>query len=305
MAISKRYPQMMLSTALIPWTEDFQFDEAMFRKEVRLLIESGIKHIYIFGTAGEGYDMNTEEYTRIAKVFREEMYAPGLHPMVCVISVSPQLVIERIKIAYAIGFREFQLVLPCWGVVDDKEMMCYFHMVCDLFPDCQFIIYNVGRGGRVLGPDQFMMIAKEIPNVVAAKLTSPSMIAIQDLIRCDCPIQFIVIDFAWALATDIGECGYLVALAAPNAQVAKSYFEAGLHHDHEMLLRYQKILFDMRDHLIKVVGNAMDGTYDKMTLKLVMPEFPLRLRPPYHYPSETDFITHRDFIRKNYPDWNV
>jgi dihydrodipicolinate synthase/N-acetylneuraminate lyase len=305
MASKKRYPPAMLTTALIPWTEDFQFDESLFRKEIKHIVGTGIRHVYIMGTAGEGYDVNTEEYSRIVKAFYEEMNQPGLHAMVCVISVSTQLIIERIRIAYRIGIREFQLVLPCWGVLNDQEMMLYFHTVCDQFPDCRFMIYNIGRAGRVLELEQFMRIAEEIPNIVAVKNTQPNMVMLDKLLRSDCPLQFFVTESGWAYASTVGECGYLVAIAAPNPKMALTYFEAGLRHDQETLYRCQAELLDIMHHLIKVVGNAMDGTYDKMTMKLCFPEMPLRLRPPYRYPSEADFEKHRDFIRSRFPDWNV
>lgn len=305
MPVEKRYPRVMMTTALIPWTHDFQFDEELFRKQLRHIISNGIKHVYIFGTAGEGYDLNTEEYTRITRVFKEEMSAPDLHPMVCVISVSTQLIIERIKIAYDIGIREFQIVLPCWGIVDDNEMMKYFHTVCDRFPDCKFMIYNIERSGRVLGIREFQMIAEEIPNIVAAKYATPNILIINDILRSDCPIQFFLIDSGWAYGSCVGECGYLVAIAVPNPELAKAYYEAGLKRDYEALFRYDAELYDIRRHLIDTIGIAMDGTYDKMTLKLAIPEFPLRLRPPYSYPSEEDFFKHRDYIRKHYPNWKV
>ncbi len=304
MATMKRYPQTMLATACIPWTDSFELDEKLFRDEVRHLLGAGIKHIYIMGTAGEGYDLTNEEYEKIVGVFMEEMSGPGLHPMVCVISQSTQLTLQRIEIAHKIGIREFQLVLPSWGVLNDKELLTYFHMICDRYPDCFFMIYNIGRSGRVLGIDHFQTLAKEIPNLVAAKFTTPNTVILNELLSSDCPIQFFVTDLGWAYGSQIGECGYLLSIGISNPKIARKYFEAGLNRDFNELFRIERELGLIRQSLIKVVGsNAMDGAYDKLTTKLGLPDFPLRLRPPYEYPSDEDYRRHLEYIQGKLPHW--
>ena len=50
-----RYPRVTLAAACIPWDERGNVIEDVFREQVRLHLKAGVKHIYIFGTAGEGY----------------------------------------------------------------------------------------------------------------------------------------------------------------------------------------------------------------------------------------------------------
>jgi len=49
-----RYPEGILATCPVPWTEAGEFDEERFRASVRLLRNGLTRSIYIFGTAGEG-----------------------------------------------------------------------------------------------------------------------------------------------------------------------------------------------------------------------------------------------------------
>lgn len=305
MSNAKRYPQAMLATALLPWKPDYTLDEEVFKKQIRHITSSGVKHVYILGTAGEGYDLNTAEYVHIVNTFAQEMAAPGLHPMVCVISYSTQLVIERIGIAYQAGIREFQLTLPSWGVLNDEEMMIYYRTVCDRFPDCKFIIYNIPRCGKVLDLSHYQRIAAEFPNIVAAKHTMPNTVALHGLLTSDCPLQFFLHESGWAYGSQIGECGYLVAMCASNFKIATEFFQAGLEKDIPTLKKYESMIFDIMGNLIKTVGNGMDGCYDKMTNKLAIPEFPLRLRPPYQYPSDEAFAKHRDYIQAKYPHFLI
>ena len=45
--MEKRFPQVLLCAACIPWTEDFQLDVPLFRKGVRLLCQQGAGSIYL------------------------------------------------------------------------------------------------------------------------------------------------------------------------------------------------------------------------------------------------------------------
>lgn len=305
MPVQKRYPQTMLATALLPWKPDYTLHEPLFKKQIEHIVSSGVKHVYIFGTAGEGYDMDTADFAHIVEIFAQEMAAPGLHPMVCLISYSTRLVIERIGIAYKLGIREFQLTLPSWGVLDDEEMMVFYHAVCDKFPDCKFIIYNIPRCGKVLELLHYQRIAAEIPNIVAAKHTFSNTAALHGLLSSDCPLQFFLHESGWAYGSQVGECGYLVALCASNFKIAEEFFNAGLQGNIPKLKEIEAMVFDIMDHLLKTVGKGMDGSYDKMTNKLALPGFPLLLRPPYKYPSDEAFMKHRDYIKCKYPHFLI
>ena len=86
--MNKRYPKTIMATACIPWDKEYRFREDIFRREVRHIISGGIRSIYIFGTAGEGYAVDDRMFVEIAKVFADEMKGPNLLPMIGVISLS-------------------------------------------------------------------------------------------------------------------------------------------------------------------------------------------------------------------------
>ena len=50
--MSKRYPQAVLVSCEVPWDENGELIEPVFRAEVRQAISSGFRDLYIFGTAG-------------------------------------------------------------------------------------------------------------------------------------------------------------------------------------------------------------------------------------------------------------
>ena len=46
--------------------------EDVFRKEVQVVLKLGFKHLYVFGTAGEGYAVDSKRFQQIVRVFRED-----------------------------------------------------------------------------------------------------------------------------------------------------------------------------------------------------------------------------------------
>ena len=53
--VMPRYPQAILVSCEVPWDENEDLMEGLFRREVRRTLQVGFNHLYIFGTAGEGY----------------------------------------------------------------------------------------------------------------------------------------------------------------------------------------------------------------------------------------------------------
>ncbi len=97
-----------MMTVVVPWTDQYTLDEGLFRDEIQALVSAGITHLYIFGTAGEGYAVDDAGFQLIARVFVDHMRALGAEPMIGVISLS-QATIER-RIAFArdtLGVRLF------------------------------------------------------------------------------------------------------------------------------------------------------------------------------------------------------
>ncbi len=106
--MNKRYPRTIMATACAAWDKDFNFDEASFRKQIKMLTDSGIKCIYLFGTAGEGYAVNREQYQTIVTAFMDQMKGvSGALPMVGIISLSMAEVIERVDLGLKLGVRDF------------------------------------------------------------------------------------------------------------------------------------------------------------------------------------------------------
>ena len=95
--VEKRYSCCIMGTCCVPWDSEGGLDEPVFRRHIQSLLERGTKHLYVFGTAGEGYAIDDARFDRITAAFAEEMRAGGAEPMVGIISLSLPTVIRRIE----------------------------------------------------------------------------------------------------------------------------------------------------------------------------------------------------------------
>ena len=75
---AKRYRCGILANCCVPWDEDCGFAEEVFRRQVRRLIAHGIRDLYIFGTAGEGYAVTDRQFDEITRAFLDETRGDGV-----------------------------------------------------------------------------------------------------------------------------------------------------------------------------------------------------------------------------------
>jgi hypothetical protein len=66
-----------------------------------------------------------------------------------IIALSTAQYVERIAIAYRMGCRMFQISLPSWGTLSDREAFRCIADVCEAYPDCRFLHYNLFRARRL------------------------------------------------------------------------------------------------------------------------------------------------------------
>jgi dihydrodipicolinate synthase/N-acetylneuraminate lyase len=301
-----RYPQTVLVSCEIPWDDHEQLMEEVFRREIRVTLERGFNYLYIFGTAGEGYAVDTARFRQIVQVFEEETRGDDVHPMVGVITLSTANTIERVGLAHDAGFRTFQVVLPSWGTVSDVEMLTYFNDVCGTFPDSQFLHYNLPRAGRVLGGAEYRRLIDAVPNLVATKTTSGGLPRAADLMLHASELQHFFGEANFPHGCMYGECSLLSSLAPMMPQKTWAFFEAGRTRQMDRLFQMQH---DLHTLLVDVFGplppgERIDGAYDKMIQRFGgLEEMPLRLLSPYQCYTEEQYQACKRVFDARYAEW--
>lgn len=280
------FDSAILATAVVPWTETYAFDEESFRREVQTIAGHLTRHIYIFGTAGEGYAVSDAQFLRIARVFLDCARECGAEPMLGVISLSLATVVERIAAGRELGYREFQLSLPSWGALQDGEVDRFFAETCGRFPDCRFLHYNLVRAGRLLQAADYRRLLDAHPNLVALKMSPRDPAVITALMELTPRLRCYFTEFAYATARRIGPCGLLASLSTLHPDRAHEFVAADDARRASLLAELETVagtlagLGQRRFHL--------DGAFDKLLYRVHDPRFPLRLLPPYAGATETD-----------------
>src|SRR5262245_7426667 len=252
----KRYPHCILATCVVPWDEQGNLAEDLFRHEIRDLLAHGTKHLYLFGTAGEGYAVSDRQYDRIVRVFHEEMQAGRGEAMVGVISLSLSTIQERIARTRDLGITRFQISLPSWGALSEREVFEFFRQVCGRFPDCQFLHYNLLRTKRLVTPREYARLADEHPNLVATKNSTDSLERIEDLILLSPRLQHFLSETGYAHGCLIGECGLLGSIVVMNWATGHKFFEAGQRRDVATLMTMLCSINALTRDFIGLVGEA-------------------------------------------------
>ena len=299
-----RYPSVMLAACPTAWDDDERLDEKIFRREVELVIEGGFDHLYVFGTGSEGHAVDTARFTQVAKAFWAE--ANRAHPMIGVIGLSTGNIVERLRIAYDIGFREFQISLPSWGPLNDDELLRFFVDVCGTFPDAVFLHYNLIRTKRVLNGADYARLIREIPNLVATKNTGGGLPFAEDLLRNAPELMHFMGEGNMAHGAMLGSVGLLATMGELTPIRCREYFDAGTRRDVEPLFRLQTLFEQISSDLWAVgrPGIHMDGAYDKMLTKLgMLPDFPLRLLSPYQSFTDEDYQAMKRVLDDKWRDW--
>ncbi|MCH2213504.1 MAG: dihydrodipicolinate synthase family protein [Fuerstiella sp.] len=298
----KRYPTCIMGTCEIPWDEEERFLESIFRRGVRTALE-GTRHLYLFGTAGEGYAVTDQQFDKIVSAFVDEMQKADAEPMVGVIHLSLGTIVERIERCLDAGVRQFQISLPSWGALNEAEVFEFFDQTCGRFPDCEFMHYNLPRAKRIVSGPEYRRISERHSNLVATKNTGDSLSHIRSLVRDAPELQHFLSEDGYVYGSLFGECSILASFVM-NFPKLYSLLEAGQKSDVATLTSIQRELNIVSQTLFETIpGGRIDGAYDKLFSKMYHAEFPLRMLPPYTGSSDKEFQIFVDLLQERLPEW--
>jgi dihydrodipicolinate synthase/N-acetylneuraminate lyase len=292
-----------MATCCIPWDAEGHFAEAIFRRGVRTTLAHGTQHVYVFGTAGEGYAVTEQQFDQIVASFADEMRQGNAEPMVGVIDLSLGTICERIERCRDIGVRQFQISLPSWGALAEPELFNFFEGVCGRFPDCQFMHYNLPRTKRLVTGKEYGRLADAHPNLVATKNCGDSLSHLRSLMEDAPQLQHFLSEAGYVYGSLFGECGILASFIM-NWPKLQALWEAGRRRDIEAMVSIQREVDIVIQTLFETVPDGrIDGSYDKLFEKMYDPEFPLRLLPPYVGSSDQEYQAFVRLLGERLPEW--
>lgn len=304
--VRTRFPQGILVSCEVPWDENYELLEDTFRASVRHAIACGFQDMYVFGTAGEGHAVDTRRFGQVLQVFAEETLGKGIRAQAGVIALSVPQFLERLRMAHDTGFRIFQISLPSWGALTDREVLTFFQDVCGAFPDSQFLHYNLPRTKRVLGPMEYRRLIDAVPNLVATKNTGMNPRATTALLRHAGELQHFFAEDGFAVGCLTGECSLLSSPGKLFPAITHQFFEYGRARQFDKLFPMMRDFLQCIDEILiePAAGlSLMDGAYDKALDRLAGLDFPLRLLPPYEAMPDAVFARCSQVLQDRWKHW--
>ncbi|MEP6637752.1 MAG: dihydrodipicolinate synthase family protein [Chloroflexota bacterium] len=301
-----RYPSSVMVSVVCPWDAAEQLDESVFRREIRHALDAGFRRIYVFGTAGEGYAVDSARFRRVIEVFGDELTGTDATPMVGVIGLSTANVLERLGVAYELGFREFQVSLPSWSELNDDEVVRYLSEVCGAFPDAAFMHYNTARAGRVVDGRLYRRIVASVPNLVATKTMTADVGVVGGLVREAPELMHFLTEqtiATGALHGEVALLGTFGGLAPRKSWALLEAANAGRHREAAAIGAWFARLTDIV--LVPFMADRrVDGAYDKLIERLSpgLEDFPLRMLSPYRTISDEEAAEAAQLLARYFPD---
>lgn len=301
-----RYPSTVMVSVVCPWDEEERLDDAMFRRAIRHALAAGFRHVYVFGTAGEGYAVDSDRFRQVVETFGDELDGTDAHAMVGVIGLSTANVLERLHVAHRLGARAFQVSLPSWSSLSDAEVVTYFEAICGAFPDSAFMHYNTARVGRLVDGALYREIVASVPNLVATKTMTGDLAVVAGVVRDAPELMHFLGEQSIAYGALFGEVallGTFGALAPDQSWRLLRATQEGRHREAaEIGSWFERLSAELFTSLM--VDRRVDGAYDKTIQKLSpgMHDFPLRMLSPYRTVSDLEFDGALAMLRDRYPE---
>ena len=168
-------------TALVTPFKDYALDEQALRRLVQLQLEGGVDGIVPCGTTGEASTLDYEEHERVIEVVIE--CVKGAVPVIAGTgSNSTKEAIELTAKAKEIGADMCLLTTPYYNKPTQEGLYLHYKKIAEEV-DIPLVLYNIpGRTGINMTPETVKRLA-EIPNIVAIKEASGSLVQVAEIFR--------------------------------------------------------------------------------------------------------------------------
>ena len=165
----------------LSWDENYELDEAAFRENLRRLVEVRPHGIYVFGSTGEFYAVNDEEFRRVVDIMVEEVSPHGIPTQAGCNGLATREIIGKLKYAQAAGADGGQVALPSWMKLTEPEIVQFWRDISQAAPALPLISYNNSRTKWYMYAEQYRQIIDVAPNLIGIKWSGNSELDLQVL----------------------------------------------------------------------------------------------------------------------------
>ena len=241
-------PRGIVVPIVTPVTEKGRFDETAYRKLIEYLMANGIHGVFPFGTTGEFYAFNDEEYREVLEVTKDAVagrmaiYAGANH-------ITPKGVASIARIAADVGVDALSVLTPMFVSQTQQEVYAYYRAVASS-TDLPIVIYNNRPKTNVMVEPATVAKLAEIDNIIAVKDSTGDMTNAEEYIRLTRgnPRFHVMMgrDTLIYAGLHYGACGAIASCANVAPRIAVDIYENFVKGDYTAALEAQFKLAQLR-----------------------------------------------------------
>ncbi|MEX2568532.1 MAG: dihydrodipicolinate synthase family protein [Cyclobacteriaceae bacterium] len=157
-------------TLLLPIDRNDRIDLQMLGDEIDYYITAKLDGIYSNGSAGEFHNQTESEFDAINALLSEKCHQAGFPFQIGVSHMSPVISKERLRRSIPLKPSAFQVILPDWVVLNEKEQLDYFWTLSEMALPIPLVLYNPPHSKLLLKPVDYDRLAKVIPGLIGIKV---------------------------------------------------------------------------------------------------------------------------------------
>ena len=157
-------------TLLLPIDDKDRIEWNALGEEIDLLIAAGLSGIYSNGTAGEFHNQREEEFDRVCSILADQCNRASMPFQIGASAPNPTISLERLRRARKFVPGAFQVILPDWFPVNDREMVSFLARMAEEAAPIPLVLYNPPHAKRRLDAAGFDAILDEIPALIGIKV---------------------------------------------------------------------------------------------------------------------------------------
>jgi len=293
-------------TVLLPVNADDSFDYGRLSAEIDCLIAAKLDGIYTNGTAGELHNQTEEEFDKIQSIVADKCHNSGMLFQIGASHPSPVISLKRIERTVALKPDAFQVILPDWIMANSDEQIIFLKRVVEAARNIPIILYNPPHAKRVLTPDDYGNLIKQIPQLIGIKVADgdkqwyEAMRLYSTQIAIFIPGHFLATGIKYKVAS--GAYSNIACLSPSGSQRWWQLMQSDL--DKAMLIQDSILEFFKKCILPYKEAGYSNPALDKFLAAVGgWSDIGTRLRWPYKWIPDKDVLPARKKARKYLPEF--
>jgi len=243
-----------------PYNNKGEFNEKVFRENIKKVCKAGIHGIVTTGTLGEFNTISWEEHQRLIVALKDETSKYNTTSIAGCSGVNTREAIKKTKFAEENGIDAVMNVVPFYQILNRDEVVEYYSNLACACPNIGIIVYNNPFTGRVLHNAETFKRLSKIPNIIGSKETTADFVHWMELVKIK-ELSFMHIDHVFVPSMMWGGKGCFSFSACLKPDLILQAYHACIEKDWEkaMDLQYKinDLLFinNLGDYIMRPAGD--------------------------------------------------